>query len=137
ASVEVRVRGRGSVVPKTVEQVHGHAIGKSIAEIAGRLVFLVGPSAVTDEGRREHDDRPKLWLGRLLRERPDEERPANRMTDDHGSVVERRDLPLDRRAPPVVARVALGRHPRVAHVVLVTKLTGQAVDELVLPGVVD
>src|SRR5437868_12433536 len=59
------------------------------------------------------------------------------MADDHRALAQRIDLPPYRRLPFGITRIVLFGHARVAHLVSGAEITPEAIDQLVIPRVVD
>src|SRR2546423_14637620 len=115
ARVEVSMRRRHGVVIEAVEHVDRYAIRKPRTEVVGHLELVARPAAGTSERRREQHDRMERHMRGALGKHLDDDRSADGMPDDNGSVVQRPQPPPDPRTPPRAARALLSGHPRLAN----------------------
>jgi hypothetical protein len=137
ARIQIGVRGRRGFVLEPMVEMDGDASRKPRAKVARQLQILARPPAFADKGCRNEEDRPELPLRWLLRESADQNRRADRMTDENRVIVQTREFPLDRRLPCGVAWVVFVRHSRIADLVLRPQLAPKALDKLVIPFVMD
>src|ERR1700709_2401469 len=118
-------------------EMDGDASREPGAKVARQLQIIARPPAFADKGCRNEEDRPELPLRWLLRESADQNRRADRMTDENRVLVQAREFPLDRRLPCGVTWIVFVRHSRIADLVLRPQLAPEAFDKLVIPFVMD
>src|SRR5262245_66610861 len=92
ARIELGMQRRGGLILQPVVNMDRDVPGKPRGEIGRELEIVARPAAVADERSRDQEERTERSRGRLLGERVDEDRSANRVTDASRAIVERREL---------------------------------------------
>src|SRR5690348_8809250 len=135
--VQLRVRRRRGGISEAVVKIDRDSSGQLLAERTLGCPLITRPPSLPDKRCGDQHDRAELPLWRMLGERMDQDRPAERVTDDDRALVQARDLVLERRRPCGVARVTFVGHSWIADVVARPQLGPQARDQLVVPLVMN
>src|SRR5215472_4376338 len=89
--IQVGMRGRGRLVPESVEHIHPRTWRQLGAEVARQLELVAEPAALADERSGDQHNRAEAFLRRLLGQRMEEEGRANGMDDnDSGGALAHR-----------------------------------------------
>ena len=113
------MRSRDGLVLEAEHDMDHEIPGQPRADVALRIEAFSGPAAVTHERSRDEDDGSERGRRCSVDERMDEDRPAHRVTDHDGTVIQIRDLAEDGLTPRRVCRVAFVREPWIADLVRV------------------
>ena len=95
------------------------------------------PSAVPHKWGRNQEDASEGWPGRLVGQGSDQNRPADRVANQDGPVVQPIELPFERRLPGRILRIGLMGHSRIVDGVIRAEFSLEALHDFVVPFVMD